>query len=241
MGWVQTSSATSPTTGRPCSFHASTAWFRVPFEYGSVKHRNLSIAETSSLAAILRGRYGWQVDDLVYGKYTIHDVLKVVFLLMLAACAAALAIQQKLAPDSLDLALCFNNLAEVSLGRGKLVEAQRLQQAALAIRQRLAPGSLDLAGSLYALGTVAKGDPARGAPIYARDCAKCHGEKNVRATAVHLANAQFLAAASDAFLRHAIASGRPGTPMESFVTRLKAEWIDDVVAYIRGYAQGGTG
>lgn len=89
-----------------------------------------------------------------------------------------------------------------------------------------------------ALGTVAKGDPVRGAPLYARDCAKCHGEKNVRATAVHLANPQFLAAASDAFIRHAIAAGRPGTPMESFVTRLKAEEIDDVVAYIRGYAQG---
>jgi cbb3-type cytochrome c oxidase subunit III len=89
-----------------------------------------------------------------------------------------------------------------------------------------------------ALGTVASGDPARGAPIYARDCSKCHGEKNVRATAVHLANPQFLAAASDAFLRYAIMSGRPGTPMESFVTKLKPEEIDDVVAYIRGYAQG---
>jgi len=90
-----------------------------------------------------------------------------------------------------------------------------------------------------ALGTVAKGDPARGAPIYARECAKCHGEKNVRATAVHLANPQFLAAASDAFLRYAIASGRPGTPMESFVTRLNAQEIDDVVAYVRGFSQAG--
>jgi mono/diheme cytochrome c family protein/rhodanese-related sulfurtransferase len=91
-----------------------------------------------------------------------------------------------------------------------------------------------------ALGTVAKGDPARGAPIYARECAKCHGEANVRATAVHLANQQFLAAASDAFIRYAIMSGRPGTPMASFVTTLKPEEIDDVVAYIRGYAQGGV-
>jgi mono/diheme cytochrome c family protein/rhodanese-related sulfurtransferase len=91
-----------------------------------------------------------------------------------------------------------------------------------------------------ALGTVAKGDPARGAPIYARECAKCHGELNVRATAVHLANQQFLAAASDAFIRYAIMSGRPGTPMASFVTTLKPEEIDDVVAYIRGYAQGGV-
>ncbi len=86
------------------------------------------------------------------------------------------------------------------------------------------------------LGTVAKGDPARGAPIYARDCAKCHGEKNLRATAVHLANPQFLASASDAFLRYAIANGRPGTPMLSFVMTLEAEEIDDVVAYIRGFS-----
>jgi cytochrome c oxidase cbb3-type subunit III len=89
-----------------------------------------------------------------------------------------------------------------------------------------------------ALPPVGKGDPARGAPIYARDCAKCHGEKNVRATAVHLANPQFLAAASDAFIRHAIVSGRPGTPMVAFA-QLKPEEIDDLVAYIRGYAQAG--
>ena len=90
-----------------------------------------------------------------------------------------------------------------------------------------------------ALAPPGKGEPARGAPIYARECAKCHGEQNVRATAVHLANPQFLAAASDAFIRHAIVAGRPGTPMESFSTRLNAQEIDDVVAYIRGYAQGG--
>jgi mono/diheme cytochrome c family protein/rhodanese-related sulfurtransferase len=87
------------------------------------------------------------------------------------------------------------------------------------------------------LGTAGStGDPARGAPIYARECQKCHGDQATRMTAVHLANAQFLSVATDPFLRYAIANGRPGTPMESFAGKLKADEIDDVVAYIRGFA-----
>lgn len=87
------------------------------------------------------------------------------------------------------------------------------------------------------LGTAGStGNAARGAPIYARECQKCHGDQATRMTAVHLANAQFLAAASDAFIRYAIVSGRPGTPMESFATKLKADEIDDVVAYVRSFA-----
>lgn len=88
------------------------------------------------------------------------------------------------------------------------------------------------------LGTAGStGDAARGAPIYARDCQKCHGDQAQRMTAVHLANQQFLAAANDAFIRHAIAAGRPGTPMEAFAGKLKADEIDDVVAYIRSFAK----
>ena len=84
------------------------------------------------------------------------------------------------------------------------------------------------------LGTAAsKGDAARGAPIYARECQKCHGDATTRVNAVHLANSQFLAAASDAFIRHAIVAGRPGTPMEAFAARLSAQDIDDVVAFVR--------
>jgi cytochrome c oxidase cbb3-type subunit III len=84
------------------------------------------------------------------------------------------------------------------------------------------------------LGTAATtGDARRGAAIYTRECQKCHGDQTTRVNAVHLANAQFLAMASDAFIRYAIVSGRPGTPMESFQTKLSSQDIDDVVAFVR--------
>lgn len=91
------------------------------------------------------------------------------------------------------------------------------------------------------LGTVAStGDATRGSAIYMRECHKCHGDASTRGTAVHLANPQFLAAASDAFIRYAIVSGRPGTPMEAFMQKLQAQEIDDVVAFIRGFAKPAT-
>ena len=84
------------------------------------------------------------------------------------------------------------------------------------------------------LGTAASaGDARPGSVIYTRECKKCHGDQSTRVNAVHLANPQFLAAASDAFIRYAIAAGRPGTPMESFVSKLSAQDIDNVVAYVR--------
>ena len=83
---------------------------------------------------------------------------------------------------------------------------------------------------------VTAGDSTRGGVIYARDCQKCHGDRATRATAVHLANVQFLAVADDAFIRHAIAAGRPGTPMEAFATKLGAQDLDDVVAFVRTFA-----
>jgi mono/diheme cytochrome c family protein/rhodanese-related sulfurtransferase len=87
------------------------------------------------------------------------------------------------------------------------------------------------------LGTAAStGDAKRGEAIYARDCQKCHGDRTTRVNAVHLANAQFLAAASDAFIRYAIVAGRPLTAMEAFGTKLSAQDIDDVVVYIRSFA-----
>jgi cytochrome c oxidase cbb3-type subunit III len=88
------------------------------------------------------------------------------------------------------------------------------------------------------LGTVATaGNAQRGASIYARDCQKCHGDAGTRVNAIHLANTTFLAQASDAFIRHAIVAGRPGTPMEAFAGKLSAQEIDDVVAYVRAFAK----
>ncbi|MDF2694567.1 MAG: Cytochrome c oxidase subunit CcoP [Labilithrix sp.] len=78
------------------------------------------------------------------------------------------------------------------------------------------------------------GDAARGAPLYAANCERCHGNAKARGYAVQLSNPRFLEVASDAFLGWAIAHGRPGTPMEAWQGRLTDAQIDDVVAYVRG-------
>jgi cytochrome c oxidase cbb3-type subunit III len=82
----------------------------------------------------------------------------------------------------------------------------------------------------------APGDATRGATIYEETCQRCHGTKQERGNAVHLANPTFLAMANDAFLRHAIVNGRPGTPMVGFGEKLAPQQIDDVLAYVRSFA-----
>lgn len=81
------------------------------------------------------------------------------------------------------------------------------------------------------------GNIERGAPIYQRACAKCHGTRTARGDAVYLANPRFLVDANDAFVRWAIVHGRPGTPMEAFAGKLSDQEIDDVVTFVRAFAQ----
>jgi cbb3-type cytochrome c oxidase subunit III len=79
------------------------------------------------------------------------------------------------------------------------------------------------------------GDSKNGKVIYDQQCIKCHGDAGTRGTAVHLANPQFLATASDAFIKYAVVNGRAGTPMEPFSQKLDAKQINDVVAFVRTY------
>jgi cytochrome c oxidase cbb3-type subunit 3 len=76
------------------------------------------------------------------------------------------------------------------------------------------------------------GDAARGGVLFARDCQKCHGSAREPGKAPQLHNPELLAAASPAFLRHAIVKGRPPTRMPAFEKRLAPREIDDVVAYL---------
>jgi cytochrome c oxidase cbb3-type subunit 3/ubiquinol-cytochrome c reductase cytochrome c subunit len=76
------------------------------------------------------------------------------------------------------------------------------------------------------------GDAARGAALFARDCQKCHGSAREPGKAPQLHNPELLAAASPAFLRHAIVKGRPPTRMPAFERRLTPREIDDLVAYL---------
>jgi tetratricopeptide (TPR) repeat protein len=57
----------------------------------------------------------------------------------------ALAISEKLAPNSLDVARTLNNLGTVACNRGDLAAAERYLQQALAIYEKLAPNSLQVA------------------------------------------------------------------------------------------------
>lgn len=82
---------------------------------------------------------------------------------------------------------------------------------------------------------IVGGDPKRAEPIYASRCAGCHGATGVEGPYLELANPELLFSASDGFLRHAIARGRPSTPMTAYEGDLPAASIDDLVALLRSW------
>jgi len=83
--------------------------------------------------------------------------------------------------------------------------------------------------------TPLAGSAQRGEPIYARECARCHGPRGTGGEYLNIANPQLLSTASDGFLRHAIRRGRPGTPMPGFRAALGDGAIDDVIAALRAW------
>jgi cytochrome c oxidase cbb3-type subunit 3/ubiquinol-cytochrome c reductase cytochrome c subunit len=76
------------------------------------------------------------------------------------------------------------------------------------------------------------GDSQRGEALFAQKCQSCHGSAKAPGKAPQLYNREFLAAASPAFLRRAIAEGRPPTRMPAFERKLSASQIDDLVAWL---------
>lgn len=90
-----------------------------------------------------------------------------------------------------------------------------------------------------------EGDAARGARLYADNCAACHGEAGggldeapaAPNGAPSLNNPVFLDTASDGFIRYSIAEGRPGTPMVAYAGVLTDQEIDDLVALIRSWGE----
>lgn len=74
----------------------------------------------------------------------------------------ALAIREKLAPNSLDVATTLNNLGNVASDHGDLADAEVYYKRALAIEEKQAPNSLDVAAMLNSVGGVAydRGDLA---------------------------------------------------------------------------------
>ncbi len=82
------------------------------------------------------------------------------------------------------------------------------------------------------------GDVAEGAKLYRKNCASCHGAQGEGGTGTALGNAAMLALTPDAFLRHAIANGRDGTPMPAFQGQLSDPQIDSLTAFLRSRASG---
>lgn len=85
---------------------------------------------------------------------------------------------------------------------------------------------------------VPKGDPDKGAEVYDKRCASCHGTEEQRGKATVLHNPEFLSAATPTFLRYAVANGRPPTEMAAFAGTLTNTEIDDVVTYLHSKKPG---
>jgi len=93
--------------------------------------------------------------------------------------------------------------------------------------------SLQTAPSEDVSAITVSGDATRGSVIYARDCARCHGDSGEGVSAVTLDNAVFQDSVSDGLLRRSIELGRRETPMPAFAATLTAQEIDDVVSFVR--------
>jgi len=87
----------------------------------------------------------------------------------------------------------------------------------------------------------------RGALLYEKHCALCHGEQGEGYAADNanaLGNQDFLVSVSDEFLWHSVAKGRPGTPMAAHHKKydgpLTESDIWTVVAFIRSWQREAT-
>jgi cytochrome c oxidase cbb3-type subunit III len=117
--------------------------------------------------------------------------------------------------------------------------------AARSSRRRRSVLAAVLALAFAAPSTAAAADASaeRGAALYRKYCATCHGDRAQGYLADHapsLATSTFQASASDEFLRDAIERGRPGTAMAGYGRKvggpLDPDAVNDVIAFLRANA-----
>jgi cytochrome c oxidase cbb3-type subunit III len=85
-----------------------------------------------------------------------------------------------------------------------------------------------------------RGDAKRAEPVYAQQCAQCHGARGVGGPNIQIGDPDFLHV-SNGFLRHAIDKGRAGTPMPAYGAKLGPEGVEDMLALIRSFAEPPAG
>jgi mono/diheme cytochrome c family protein len=78
-----------------------------------------------------------------------------------------------------------------------------------------------------------EGNPARGATLYFGNCAPCHGLSGEGDALGPSLNLTDVLAKDDDFLRTITREGIPGTAMIDFGTRMSAQDIDDIIAFMR--------
>lgn len=142
----------------------------------------------------------------------------------------------------------------IRLGRpGRVMPAfSRLSDAEIAAIVRHVRGwQRDTAAPARFSDAPVAGDPSRGASLFARHCAACHGDqgqggrgtgvtfsrpRDLPIVAPALNNPGFLRAATDAMIKATLMNGRAGTPMVSFLEQgLTERDIDDLVSYVRSF------
>jgi cbb3-type cytochrome c oxidase subunit III len=87
-----------------------------------------------------------------------------------------------------------------------------------------------------AAGSALSAESVDGYPLYRSNCVVCHGENGGGGVGVPLNLPDFLAVASDDYLRSTIRNGRPGRVMPAF-PRLNDTEINAIIAYIRGLSK----
>jgi mono/diheme cytochrome c family protein len=139
--------------------------------------------------------------------------------------------------------------------QGGALTVAELQTLVSGIKSHWRPAHPPVGGvPVYALPAKPKESPSvatvkRGAAVYARACAGCHGDKGQGESAGAIANPAFLALLSDQALRRLIITGRPDLGMPNYAQTegrdddfkpLASAEIDDLVAFVRSIGKQTT-
>ncbi len=81
---------------------------------------------------------------------------------------------------------------------------------------------------------------AAGAELYSATCAVCHGENGQGGIGRALNSEEYLTAFDDAYLKEAIASGRPRQGMPTWGKVLSPSQIEDLVTFMRDWEEGSS-